>query len=289
MDTRRIRAFLLAEKYKSFSKVAEEFSYTPSALSHMADALEKEIGVTLFDRTPHGVELTESGKRLYDRFIAVIEAEDALFQAADEIAREQETILRIATYSSIARHLLPVILRDFKEKYPAVKTSIIVEDDIRDCLKNDTADIIFTDEHDRISTAEWCPIMEDRYVAVVPFHLFSGETVVDKEALYTHPFIRIDDALLDEYFTYSHFNEIVRIQSIENETAVSMVKENVGITVLPTLTVSHCPEGVKVLELTPKVIRTLGVQYKKNNTSVTTDRFVKHLQKQYGLTRSLFR
>ena len=44
MDTVRIKAFLLAVKYGSFSKAAEELSYTPSALSHIADAMEEETG-----------------------------------------------------------------------------------------------------------------------------------------------------------------------------------------------------------------------------------------------------
>lgn len=285
MDTRKIKAFLLAEKYNSFSKVAEEFSYTPSALSHMASALEEELGVTLFNRTPHGVRLTDHGKRLYSKFAAVIEAEEALLQAVDEISREQQAVLRIGTYSSIALHLLPAILRDFKEKYPSVKTSIIVEDDIQSCLKNETVDIIFTDEHNRIREAKWCPIMEDRYVAVVPTHLFSNKTFVDKESLYPHRFIRIDDAVLDDYFTYSQFEEIVRIQSIENETAVSMVKESVGIAVLPALTMSHCPDGVQAIELVPKVSRILGVQYKRKSTSMIVGKFINHLQEKYNLAK----
>lgn len=282
MDTNKINAFLLIEKYKSFSKVAKEFSYTPSALSHMADALEKDLGVILFKRTHYGVELTEAGKQLFDKFSAVIEAENALKKAADEVAREQEAVLRIGAYSSIARHILPEILHDFKTEYPAVKTSILVEDNSQDHLKNDALDVVFTDEFHRVNITEWCPIMEDRYVVAVPEKFFPDKTVADREELYAYPFIRVDEAVLDEYFTYSNFQEIIRIQSIENETAVSMVKGNIGITVLPSLTMKNCPTGVRVLELMPKLTRTIGIQYKRNTASLATERFVKHLKKKYG-------
>lgn len=281
MDTNKINAFLLIEKHKSFSKVAKELSYTPSALSHMADALEKELGVVLFKRTHSGVELTEAGKQLHDKFAAVVEAEKALKKAADEVAREQEAVLRIGTYSSIARHILPEILHDFKAEYPGVKTSILVEDNSHDRLKNDTLDIIFTDEYHLVDTTQWCPIMEDRYVVAVPEKVFPDKTEICREELYAYPFIRVDEAVLDEYFTYSDFQEIIRIQSIENETAVSMVKENIGIAVMPSLTMKTCPAGVRVLELIPKLSRTIGVQYKQGTASLATERFVKHLQAKY--------
>ncbi len=279
MDTTKINAFLLIAKHKSFSKVAKEFSYTPSALSHMADALEKELGVILFKRTHYGVELTAAGEQLYDKFLAVVEAENALKKAAEEAAREQETVLRIGTYSSIARHMLPEILHEFKKEYPAVKTTIMVEDNICQQLKNDSLDIIFTDEFRRTDATEWCPIMEDRYVVAAPETLFTGKTAVSKEELYVHPFIRVDEGVLDAYFDYSKFREIIRIQSIENETAVSMVKGNIGIAVMPSLTMNTCPAGVKVLELTPKLSRTIGVQYKRDTAALAVERFVKHLKK----------
>ena len=72
MDTLKIKTILSAVENKSFSKTAEELSYTPSALSHMADSLEQELGVKLLKRTPKGVELTENGEKLKDKLQAVL-------------------------------------------------------------------------------------------------------------------------------------------------------------------------------------------------------------------------
>lgn len=282
MDTTKIKAFLLAQKHKSFSKVAKVFSYTPSALSHMADSLEEELGVKLFNRTNSGVELTEAGKQLYDKFAAVIDAENALLNAAAKLVQEQEEILRIGTYSSVALHILPVVLHSFKKENPGVKTSVLVEDSMHDWLNNDDLDIIFTDRDHPDNTTQWYPIMEDEYVVAVPERMLPEKWVITKEELYAFPFIQINEAVLDEYFDYSKFKEIIRIQSIENETAVSMVKENIGVTVLPRLTLQNSPAGVKVLELTPKLTRTIGIQYKRGNLSLTTQRFLKHMKRRYG-------
>ena len=62
MDTFKIKAIVAAVQHQSLSRAAEEFSYTPSAFSHMTAAFEKELGIQIFRRHSRGVELTEEGK-----------------------------------------------------------------------------------------------------------------------------------------------------------------------------------------------------------------------------------
>ena len=88
METMKIKAILSAAKYKSLSRAAEDFSYTPSALSHMADSLEEELGVKLLLRTRTGVSLTEEGMLLAEKMDAVLRAENELIAAASEIGGE---------------------------------------------------------------------------------------------------------------------------------------------------------------------------------------------------------
>ena len=135
MDTLKTKLFLLVEKYKSFSAVAEAFSYTPSAISHMADALEAELGVKLFARTNKGVELTDDGRRLYVNFLALAQAEEALLKEAAALASQNNRLLRIGAYSSIALSFLPGILQSFKQEFPSVKATITIGDDMGDWIK----------------------------------------------------------------------------------------------------------------------------------------------------------
>ena len=48
----------------SFSLAGEELGYTQAGLTHMMNRLEKEIGITLLQRTKSGVTLTPDGKKL---------------------------------------------------------------------------------------------------------------------------------------------------------------------------------------------------------------------------------
>lgn len=278
MDTTKIKAFLLAEKYGSFSKVAEAFSYTPSALSHMADSLEEELGVKLFVRNHRGVVLTQAGQQLRGKFEAVLEAETALLSEAEKLSCRQEETLRIGAFSSVALHLLPMILRSFKKENPGVKTSVLVEDSWQE---NDL-DMIFTDSYCPDAKTAWYPILKEPYVVAAPEGLMPNKTAITRDELYALPFIQTSDEVLDDYFQYGKFQETVKLRSIENETAVSMVKEKLGVAVLPALTVQNGPVGVRVLELLPELTRTIGVQYKKKGLSATAQKFLKHLKKEYG-------
>lgn len=93
MDTIKIKALLSAVKNKSLSKAAEEFLYTPSALSHMADSLEEELGVKILVRTSQGVSLSKEGEFLLKKLQAVIDAEKELFESAKLLAGEMENRL----------------------------------------------------------------------------------------------------------------------------------------------------------------------------------------------------
>lgn len=277
MDTRRIKAFLLIAKYRNFSKVAEEFSYTPSALSHIADSLEEELGVKLFNRTRKGVELTSAGEQLYDKFYAVVAAEDELFEAAAKLTDERESTLRVGAYSSVALHILPEILQSFKQAYPGIKTEIVVDDELQSWLDNNTADIVFVD--DFIKFDNFYPLMQDEYVAVVPEGEFAGRDEIFIDELYPYSFIRQNEAYLDDYFDHARFHEIIPVKSIENDSIVYMVKEKIGVSVLPRLTMKNCPNGVRILKLKPKLARTIGIAFDFANLTLAGKRFVQHVKK----------
>lgn len=282
MDTLKIKAFLMAEKYKSFSKAAEEFAYTPSAFSHIADSLEAELGVKLFHRTHRGVEITEEGMLLKEKFHAVLEAEKELYEAAATLSKGQEGTIRIGTYTSIALHILPEILNGFKKEFPAVKTSILVDDNLRTYLKENIADVIFSDTCPD-GAVKWVPMMEDAYVAVVPEGMFSGRQCICREELYDFPFIRTNESKLDSYFDYDAFKEIIPLTSVEDITTVSLVKERIGVAVLPALSIKEPPKGVQVLQLEPKHCRSLGFAVKSGKLRGGAERFVKYLKSTYVL------
>lgn len=281
MDTLKIKLFLLVEKHKNFSEIAKEFSYTPSAISHMADALEDELGVKLFIRTNKGVDLTDDGIKLYDKFLSMENAEKELLKEASSLIMHNRYLLRIGAYSSIALHFLPSILQSFKKEYPLVKTTIKVDDYMQDWIKNGVVDVILADE--LIGSSMWQPLLDDEYVAVVLESEFPEQEEINVEDLYAHTFIKPDEENLKNYIDYTRFNDIIEVKSIENNSVIYMVKEKLGITVLPELSIKALPDGVKALKLTPKITRTIGIIYDKKQPLWACERFVRHIKKEIKL------
>lgn len=277
MDTLKLRAFMLVVKYKSFSRAAQDLSYTPSALSHMADALEQELGVKLFIRSKKGIRITEEGMLLEKKIAAIISAEDDLFQTADKLSRNNAQLLRIGTYSSIALHVLPKLLHGFKQSYPMVKTQILVDDDMHSWLENGTADILLSDTN--FGAEIFLPLIEDAFVAVVPETEFPGKAAVSLEELYPYPLVRPREECLDDFLSDACFREIIPVTSIENDSALYMVREGLGVAILPRLSTRNCPPGVRILELQDGLSRTIGLSYNKKGSSQACGWFVRYITK----------
>ena len=64
MESARCKAFVASVETGSFRAAAESLGYTPSAVSQLVAALEKDLGLRLLVRTKKGVILTPEGKKL---------------------------------------------------------------------------------------------------------------------------------------------------------------------------------------------------------------------------------
>ncbi len=278
MDTKKIKAMLLAIEKKSMAQAALEYSYTPSAFSHMADSLEKELGVKIFLRNTSGVALTDEGKALYGKMKALIDAENELFLSAKQLSINTEYELRIGAYSSISNNILPEILRQFKEKHPEIRVSISVRNKVSDWEEDKNADVIFTDIS-VLENVEAIFTVKDPYVAIVPKSIFVGRKSVLREELYKFPFISTNSKVLQRYFDQSQFPEVVSIDSVDDLSAVSMVREGIGITVLPNLVVKNERKGVRTLKLQPALYRQLGFSYNKGvEESTAAKKFIEFVK-----------
>lgn len=263
MDTHKIRVILSAIEHKSLSKAAEEFSYTPSAMSHIADSIENELGVKILVRTPLGISLSKDGEELYKYLKAVIDAENNLFAQSQAISKSKENHLRIGAFSSISQNLLPEIISSFRLAHPEIRISMSVEDNLEDFIEKNLVDIIFTDEFSYGDNV-WLPIKKDPFVAVVASDMMKGKRSVRKEELYEYTYVSTNEKILDSYFDKSRFAGILDFESIDNVSVLNMVKEGLGVSVLPRLMTAKRINGIKIISLEEPVSRTIGFAYKKS-------------------------
>ncbi|HBT31722.1 MAG TPA: LysR family transcriptional regulator [Pusillimonas sp.] len=124
MDLKQMRYFLMLAQEQNFGRAAAKLHITQPPLTRHIKALEEELGVTLFTRTPKGAELTESGRALLEEVPNVL----ALSRRAEERAQlaEQGYIgrLDVAFFSSGVLNAIPRILSEFRQRRPKVKVAL---------------------------------------------------------------------------------------------------------------------------------------------------------------------
>ena len=120
-----LRAFEGVAKHGSFTAAANALLISQSALSRHVIALERLVGVQLFERRPHALTLTKAGQHLLP---AVTKSFDRLEYALDDIRNEGAPVqrtLRVQMPPSFAVQLAVPILRDFRRTSADVDIDLI--------------------------------------------------------------------------------------------------------------------------------------------------------------------
>ena len=279
MDTLKLKALLAIDKYGSFTKAAEEFSYTPSAFSHMADSLENEFGVKLFTRTHQGVSLTPQAKELKEKIERLICAEEELSACLGKI--RQGDGITIVTYASIAKYILPEAIKEFKLHNKYVKFSIEVTDCMKEAIKRTAGDVYIGDCSAFPNSMHHFPLVRDRYVAVVPKNQFSNRKSVDKNELYQYPYIKTNETILERELDDGKFKEIIHFNSAEDFSLLNLVAQNIGITITNELVTKDKIKGIKAIPLHPPIFRMLGVAFDEKVCNQVIKDFILFLKSKY--------
>lgn len=139
-DWNQARAFLATAEEGSLSAAARVLGLTQPTLSRQVAALERDLGVTLFERLGRSLVLTEAGLDLLDHVRRMGEAASSLVLAASGQSQAIEGKVTITTSDGFAAFRLPPVLARLREEAPGISLEIVVSDDIRD-LRLREADI----------------------------------------------------------------------------------------------------------------------------------------------------
>jgi LysR family glycine cleavage system transcriptional activator len=124
-----IRAFEAAARLRSFAKAAQELDTTAASVSYHVRQLEQQIGVTLFRRHPHKVELTEPGELIATEAMNAFAGLRASFIRAADL---DESRLAITTLPTIGTSWLTPRLGRFRAKHPDVQFELDLSADAQD-------------------------------------------------------------------------------------------------------------------------------------------------------------
>lgn len=267
MDSKKLRALLTAVERGSLTSAAEELGYTQSGLTHMMNALENEMGLSILVRSKTGVHLSPAGQELLPEIRSFVESAESLERSADRLRERSYSTLRLGAYSSIARHWTPSILASFKQIYPSIDVSVTMNSikGIYDSVKNDELDCAIVSYQPALCQGlHWIPMRKDELVAVLPkddAHPGSSFPVEDfSDRDFLMPSAGFDLDIMPVFSNYQgKVTPNMRFTNMDDATIVSMVGHGLGVTIMSELVMQGMSDDVRVLSLEPASFRELGM------------------------------
>ena len=121
MDTKDLEYFKTVCEQKSISKAARYLYITQQGLSKIIKNIETELHTTLLQRTPSGIQLTETGEYLYSKIPELLRSYHSICNEIICMEQRQNHELELLSAYGIIRLVTPECLDDFRRKYPQIR------------------------------------------------------------------------------------------------------------------------------------------------------------------------
>jgi DNA-binding transcriptional LysR family regulator len=146
MELRHFRYFVAVAEELHFRHAAERMHVAQPAISEQIRKFESELGVRLFDRSPRGVSLTESGAAMLDQARGVLKQADVAARLARSALERPKTRLHLGYLPDSLPATVPRALRQLSRTIPNLDAELESGDAWRmiDALRNRRFDAVIT-------------------------------------------------------------------------------------------------------------------------------------------------
>ena len=283
MNMQNYIAFFKTVECGSFTKASEVLGYSQSAISRMIADLESEWDVTLLERSKGGVRLTSDGLRLLPHARALCRTFDDLQRQAEELSDLESGLIRIGTFSSVATHWLPNIIREFQKDYPNIEYELLLGDykEIETWIHTGRVDCGFLrlPTHPDFDTIF---LERDPFLAILPQgHPLAHLDPFPLEALCREPFMLLEKGAKAEVIPIFRENGLqpdIRFTTWDDYAVMSMVENGLGLSILPRLILRRVPYRILKRELEVPVFRDIGLALRDREAApLSVKRFLDYL------------
>jgi len=259
MNFSQLQSFVALAEMGSFTEAAYTVNLTQSAVSHALAALEGELGVTLLERNRTGVvALTKAGEKIIPHVRALLAQAEAIEQEAKAAHGETSGKLRLGSILSIiSPSLLASVLTRFRASYPDMEVVLFegAMHEVGEWIESSIIDVGFVVlpapdiESTLITTDELCVLVSSGHrlhaqMSVTPRELREEGFVMEKTECALQ---LMKKAGIELSRTGPH----IRYQASDSATIFAMVREGLGITLVPRMMLPKKLEGVVALPLDP--------------------------------------
>lgn len=263
----QLRAFVTVADRGNFSTAALELDVAQSTVSHAIATLEEELGVILLVRGRHGATVTAVGEQILLDARQILDLLDSIQKKASLDKGLESGLVRIASVRSIATHLLPDAIVQFRQKFPSI--NVVIQDcahyiEVQQMLQEGQAEIGLTPVPVSPEFEAW-ELIRDEFVALLPAGTIDAKTPLTWEQLVSYPMIMtpiaapyIHARTVQDHLAQFGYRLNVAYEIKEDSTVIGMVKRGLGATIMARLAAEPIPAGVLVRPLPVPLERTIG-------------------------------
>jgi LysR family hydrogen peroxide-inducible transcriptional activator len=245
MNLRDLRYLVALAEHKHFGRAAEASFVSQPTLSTQIKKLEEELDVSLVERTPRKVLLTEVGKEIAQRAREVLNEVEQIRAIARRTRDPESGTIRLGIFPTLGPYLLPHVIPRIRERFPRLEL-LLVEEKTEVVLRQLRegrldAGILALPIHDDQLHTEF--LFEEQFLLAVPEnHELARRTTLKLGDLADESLLLLEEGhcLRDQALDVCQLAgaiEKVGFRATSLETLRQMVAANVGITLLPSLSV----------------------------------------------------
>ena len=243
MEIRQIQYFLSIVNTGSFSQAADEHYIGQSSLSKMIIALEKELGVSLFDRSKRKIVLTEAGE-VFLEHARKINADYKTMLAEMDGYKSTADYFSIGTIPVLSEYGIIASIAQFRDQYPEIHLNLEEIDglNILPALDEHRFDVAFT-RHNYVDTDHFTSLVISRdkfLVAVSRKNPLAERSSISLRELSNSNFIVFDkvtelNRLIMDECQKAGFEPTIFYSSHQKVSVLGLVGTNIGVALIPSI------------------------------------------------------
>lgn len=257
MNLYHLRYFITLAHLEHYTKAAEKLNITQPSLSSAISSLEKELGVSLFERDGRNVVLTKTGKMFFSAVEESLEILDSNVKTLKSISNGEGTI-DLAFLRTLGSDFVPDVTAGFLQAHSDKEIKFHfhtgVTADIIQGLKDRKYDIAFCSKIKEEHAIEFIPVAKQELVLIVPMdHPLASKDTIDLIETISYPQIIFTKKsglrpIIDDLFKQIGKTPKVAYEVEEDQVIAGLVSKNFGIAVCPNMPILNSM-NLKIIQI----------------------------------------
>jgi LysR family carnitine catabolism transcriptional activator len=244
---RPLKAFLLAVDCGSFTHAADRLGVTQPSFTALIQDLEEVLGVRLFERSTRSISLTEAGKEFFLRIQRPLTDLEEGYRSILDLAAVKRGSIVMGALPSTSLTLIPPALAALRVSHPTLRVRVIEahNDELISMLRTNQIEFALATMLEPVADLTFQPLLDDTFSVVLPVtHTLAARSALYWRDLTAHDLILLSqgssvraqfDRATQGEATASASSSSSHYDVTHMTTAVGLVRQGVGITVLPRL------------------------------------------------------